>query len=666
MIKRGLIVKKRVKILSCTTAAAIALAGLPFFVQAQGTEKKVRIVVENNTFSAADGAAWEGTLIDEWVEFEEGVSAVELLEKTLSAHGYSQTGAKDNYVTDINGLSAGADTAKMGGWMVGFDDWYGNGGITTIKPENGDEIVLSYSLNWGADIGYDYMSSSTKLTSLETDTGKLSPDFSGDTTEYELLLPEGTEFVKITPTVENKGYRFKIYKNAYTPDDDTTDYKRTQPIQMSYGDTIYIGVGHKQWHSYISDDVTETVYKINISGGTDGSSDESSYVPVSSEVSSQVSQIIEKSSVDTDSVLSDLNSKLTPADNNYMPGDEWLVLTRSRLGIFSSDEADGYLSELAKSFKTAPPKNATDFAKYTLVLTALGKDPAKWNDMDLTAALSDFDFAVKQGINGAAYSLLALDSKNYDIPAADKEKTQNTREKMISFLLDAQLKDGGWTFFGDNYEPDMTGIVIQALAPYYNKDSNVKEAVDKAVALLSEKQNDDGTYTSYGEPNSENSSQVIIALSALGIDADKDERFVKNGFSALDGLKAFYISDDKNFSHSLNGEKNALSTMQAYEALCSYKRFLNKQTSLYDMTDVKAVSEEVSKTESSKTTSSLPEQSSKQSSAVGNSSTAAGTAASVSGTPIVATGDSGYGAVIAVMIISSAAVLALIRKRSKQ
>lgn len=662
--------KKRVKIISCTTAAAIALAGLPLFVQAQGTEKKVRIVVENNTFSMADGAAWEGTLIDEWVDLEDGVSAVELLEKTLSAHGYSQTGAKDNYVTDINGLSAGADTAKMGGWMVGVDDWYGNNGITSIKPENGDEIVLSYSLNWGADIGYDYMSTSTKLVSVETDSGKLSPDFSGDTTEYELLLPEGTEFVKITPTAENKGYRFKIYKNSYTPDDDSSDYKRTQPIQTSDGDTIYIGVGHKEWHSYMPDGVAETVYKINITGGTDGSSvessDESSYVPVSSEVTSQVSQIVETSSVDTDTVLSALDSGLTPADNNYVPGDEWLVLTKSRMGLFSSKEADGYLAELAKSFETAPPKNATDFAKYTLVLTALGKDPAKWNGVDLTAALSDFDFAVKQGINGAAYSLLALDSKNYDIPSADEGKTQNTREKMISFLLDAQLKDGGWTFFGDNYEPDMTGIVIQALAPYYSKNGDVKQAVDKAVALLSEKQNDDGTYTSYGEPNSENSSQVIIALSALGIDADKDERFVKNGRSALDGLKAFYISDDKRFSHSLNGEKNALSTMQAYEALCSYKRFLNKQTSFYDMTDVKAAGEEISKTESSERTSSLPEQSSKLSSSAGNSSTAAGTNTSVSGTPIVATGDNSYGAVIAVMIVSSAAVLALIRKRSKQ
>lgn len=61
-----------------------------------------------------------------------------------------------------------------------------------------------------------------------------------------------------------------------------------------------------------------------------------------------------------------------------------------------------------------------------------------------------------------------------------------------------QTSDGGWTVSGDKADSDMTGMALTALAPYYTKDLKVQEAIDKAVARLSEMQDEDGGYsTSY-------------------------------------------------------------------------------------------------------------------------------------------------------------------------
>ena len=76
-----------------------------------------------------------------------------------------------------------------------------------------------------------------------------------------------------------------------------------------------------------------------------------------------------------------------------------------------------------------------------------------------------------------------------------------------------------------------------------------------------------------------------MALSALGIDADKDPRFIKNGHSVLDALCAYYV-EGGGFKHLSYLELNGMATEQGYYALTSYYRMLDGKTSLYDMTDV--------------------------------------------------------------------------------
>ncbi|MDR1321478.1 MAG: hypothetical protein LBK56_08665 [Gracilibacteraceae bacterium] len=60
----------------------------------------------------------------------------------------------------------------------------------------------------------------------------------------------------------------------------------------------------------------------------------------------------------------------------------------------------------------------------------------------------------------------------------------------------------------------MTGMALQALAPYCSGDAAVQSAVDKAVSWLSGRQTADGKIGT----SSESAAQTIVALTALGID----------------------------------------------------------------------------------------------------------------------------------------------------
>ncbi len=189
-------------------------------------------------------------------------------------------------------------------------------------------------------------------------------------------------------------------------------------------------------------------------------------------------------------------------------------------------------------------------------------------------------YVTYQGINGPIWTLIALDSHDY-APQGDV-----TREKLIDAILGAQLPDGGWDMMGKAADTDITAMAIQALAPYYDTNDAVKAAVDKALDALSAMQNDDGTFsTAFSGKTSESTAQVIVALTALGINPATDSRFIKNGVNAVDGLCSFYV-DGGGFRHIASGDLDGMATEQSYYALAAYYRLLAGQTSLYDMSDV--------------------------------------------------------------------------------
>lgn len=290
-----------------------------------------------------------------------------------------------------------------------------------------------------------------------------------------------------------------------------------------------------------------------------------------------------------DFVLADDEEKLSGF------GSEWLIMGLSRAGRDIPEDyvsaAEEYVRRHADSRGRLSAERATDNARLILALSALGEDVTDFGGHDLLAPLGSMDYIEKQGLSGVVYTLLALDCRGYDVPAAPDGARQTTREALVNYLLDKQLDDGGWAFSGDEAEPDMTAMVLQSLAAYYadkpadKLERAVKKAVDDGVARLSAMQTGTGGYVSYGTLNSESAAQVIVALTALGIDPAEDARFVKNGTSVVDALCAFYV-DGGGFRHSMDGERDELATAQGYYALAAYHRFTEGKTALFDMSDV--------------------------------------------------------------------------------
>ena len=271
----------------------------------------------------------------------------------------------------------------------------------------------------------------------------------------------------------------------------------------------------------------------------------------------------------------------TPTVNST--GGEWMVIGLARSGRTVPagyyDNVVEYVKAKADANERLHPTKVTDNARVILALTAIGKDVTNVGGHNLLKGLDNMDYVQAQDINGPIFTLIALDSHNYPTMG------DVTREKLIQVILDAQLNDGGWGLSADKADPDMTAMAIQALAPYYKTNETVKAAVDKALEALSALQCTDGGFGSWDTVNSESCAQVIVALTALGIDPTADSRFVKNGHTVLDALAGFYVTGG-GFRHTAGGERNDMATEQGYYALAAYYRFANTQTRLYDMSDV--------------------------------------------------------------------------------
>lgn len=225
----------------------------------------------------------------------------------------------------------------------------------------------------------------------------------------------------------------------------------------------------------------------------------------------------------------------------------------------------------------------TDNERIILALTAIGKDPANVGGKNLLTALQNKDVmkvtdTSNTDINGLVMGLLALNSRNY---------TSDT-SWLVQAVLAQQNEDGSWSASADTKpvgDVDMTAMALQALAPYHKDSGNetVNTAVEKALNWLS------GKYRS-GYDSSESCAQVVIALSALNLDANTDARFTKTvegkTLSVLGNLLQYRVAKNGGFKHQFADKAvNEMATEQALCAMAAYARFTEKANALYDMTD---------------------------------------------------------------------------------
>lgn len=254
-------------------------------------------------------------------------------------------------------------------------------------------------------------------------------------------------------------------------------------------------------------------------------------------------------------------------------------------------------------------------------------------------------FSYRQGINGPIWVIIAMNTGQYDlIPEAELVKegitianndNANTVGQMIDYILAREITTtqnevGGWALTGNKPDADITGMALQAFAPYYLdaqkfKTTNsqatyeeFKKAVERGIVTLKRLQKANGGFDSWGTINSESTVQVIVALTAMHMDPQKkielptiqqtvdfhtEGAFVDGVWTnnMIDALLTFYAPatgsspEIGGFKHVTSGYDggggsgttvNAMATDQALYGLIAYDRFLKGENSLYDMTDM--------------------------------------------------------------------------------
>lgn len=248
-------------------------------------------------------------------------------------------------------------------------------------------------------------------------------------------------------------------------------------------------------------------------------------------------------------------------------GGEWAALVLGRAGRMTEEWKTKYLATVKTSFdnvsETLKAQNKLHRTKLTensraiIGLYSAGADVTDFNGWNLCAPLAgdnvggdkteesaDYTATLKQGINGPIYALIALDYAGYNSEGETKvtnvteENTTTLRDDYLNYILSKEIPGGGWALFGDSADPDITMMAVQALSKYTYLPE-VNDAVERALTVMSSKQNDQGGYSSWGSVNAESIAQVICGLTMLGIDPTTDERFIKNGNTLVDALKSF-------------------------------------------------------------------------------------------------------------------------------
>ena len=221
---------------------------------------KVQVIVENTTYSKKDGAPWDGTLVDTWVDLSADSTMMSCVAAALKTKNATVVGAESNYISSINGLGE-FDGNKSAGWMGTLNDWFTNEGFGAFTVKNGklasgDVIRIMFtSSGYGADLGGTWGNSDTTVKALTVDGAMLTPNFipgeAGGQYDYTLIINGESASVKLTPTASNKNFQVKTFLNEKVTDssEGSSFYKRTETIPVKVGDTIYLGCGAKNWLS---------------------------------------------------------------------------------------------------------------------------------------------------------------------------------------------------------------------------------------------------------------------------------------------------------------------------------------------------------------------------------------------------------------------------------
>lgn len=201
----------------------------------------------------------------------------------------------------------------------------------------------------------------------------------------------------------------------------------------------------------------------------------------------------------------------------------------------------------------------TGNARVVIGVESVGKDSTDVEGYNLVEPLDNYKKVTDQGINAAAYALIAS-----NVADADLENEEN----YIKFILDEAESN---KLYEKTDKADYAAIVIEGLS-FYDDREEVKEMIEKCIGCLSEAQLEDGSLG-----NCESTAEAIMALTCAGVDQMSDERFVKDGKTLIDGLMLYKAKDG--YLHMADDEEtDYMSAEKALLALSSVKLLQQGET----------------------------------------------------------------------------------------
>ncbi|MFZ7758714.1 DUF4430 domain-containing protein [Bacillus thuringiensis] len=515
--------------LMAVTLVFVSFANTVHITFAEGNTAKLAII----------GESQKGIMLcPKEEQIKDGETALSLLQKVMGDKVESETMSFGTYVKGIDGLMAGATSA----WLYDVNDQSAEVGADSYKLKSGDVVVFRFVSDW---------------SNISQETLKETLDKFG-TCKTEEPKPEGQDGK--TPDGKNQGDQ-----DGKTPDGKNQgDQDGKTPDGKNQGDQD----GEKPDGKNQGDQDSKTPDEKN-QGDQDGKTPDGKKPEQPQQENIQVpsAQLNEAISKTSDKMLQDGIES------------DWVAVALSRSGKNVPIEAKlNYVKSVTEKVEKRINRfSATDLARTIIMMNAMSADPKNVGGHNLVQKLYESDKV--NSVTGYAFALLAFDTKKYEIPVESKWN----RVALVEALLNNQHTDGGWTYNSSGSKDsassvDVTGMVLSALAPYQER-SDVKPAIQKAVAYLYNEQLQNGGFSADGQENSNSTAQAIIGLSLVK-DVDQDRLH-----KAMQNLLSYQLSNGefKWLPSDQNG--NGMATEQALLALLQFKEM---GKSIYDWSNVDA------------------------------------------------------------------------------
>ncbi|MBZ6023520.1 DUF4430 domain-containing protein [Bacillus cereus] len=515
--------------LMAVTLVFVSFANTVHITFAEGNTAKLAII----------GESQKGIMLcPKEEQIKDGETALSLLQKVMGDKVESETMSFGTYVKGIDGLMAGATSA----WLYDVNDKSAEVGADSYKLKSGDVVVFRFVSDWSNISQETLKETLDKFGTCKTEEPNGGKPEEPKTDDPKQEKPE-------EPKTDDP-------KQEKPEEPKTNDPKQEKPEEPKTNDPKQEKPEEPKTDSSKQEkpDGTKT-------------NDEKPEQPKQENIQDPSAQLNEAISKTSDKMLQDGIES------------DWVAVALSRSGKNVPIEAKlNYVKSVTEKVEKRINRfSATDLARTIIMMNAMSADPKNVGGHNLVQKLYESDKV--NSVTGYAFALLAFDTKKYEIPVESKWN----RVALVEALLNNQHTDGGWTYNSSGSKDsassvDVTGMVLSALAPYQER-SDVKPAIQKAVAYLYNEQLQNGGFSADGQENSNSTAQAIIGLSLV---KDVDQNRLHK---AMQNLLSYQLSNGefKWLPSDQNG--NGMATEQALLALLQFKEM---GKSIYDWSNVDA------------------------------------------------------------------------------